>query len=182
MSCSPSCPSIVVNTGTVKCSVSTISASTSESFNCSFVDYSVSPNYYAAFDDNGTADNARCETNNSPARSSNAVYDTIYIDDGDAQIDKTLSQIYLSAKPLAASTAVAVSVEDDYDATFTAVTRPDGTSMNTTSDVLGFFDASGFAGIKVFRIRLAFTSNGASTAFVTGIGITLTKDEQPAAK
>ena len=120
------------------------------------------PNYYAAFDDNGTSKISRCETKNSPDRSSNAVYESIIIDSGEPAVNKTMEDVVVLTKPLAASTSIAVSLDTDYGGSFSSITRPDGTSMNATNDTLGYFKARK-AGIRSFQVKLAFTSNGTDT-------------------
>ena len=139
------------------------------------------PNFFAAFDDNGTASTARCETNNSPTRSSNAVYESVAIDDGNPALEKAVPQIYVTAKPLAASTAVALSTESDYSGSYTAATRADGTSLNTTSAIQGEFNTN-LAGIKTVRVKLTFTSSGTSAPKVTGIGVRVKVKRVPASK
>lgn len=138
------------------------------------------PNYYGAYTD-GAQKATRCESNNSPTRSSNAVYESIWIDDEDPLVDKSIPHIYVSTYPLAASTAVACSVDSDYSGSYTAITRPDGTSMNTTSDVLGFFEAF-LADKKVVKVKLALTSSTTNSPKVTGIGVEMTVAKKPAFK
>jgi len=116
------------------------------------------PNFYAAFDDNGTADNCRCESNNSPSRSSNAVVETTWIDNDKPLQDKQLQQVYVTSKKLPASTTLTVSVASDYDDSFTTVTRADGTNYTDTNEVLGRMVASAFNNKKAFKVKVAFTS------------------------
>lgn len=140
------------------------------------------PNYYVAFDDNGTADNTRCETNNSPTRSSNAVYESVWIDDDDPNRDKTLKAIFVMTKKLSASTSITVSVASDYDNSYTQVNRPDGTVYNTTNALIGRMVAPGFANKKAFKIKLAFTSSSTSRPTLQAIGLHMLVDKELAIK
>lgn len=135
-------------------------------------------NFYAAFDDDGTASNARCETNNSPARSSNAVYESVWIDDDEPQIDKKLETTYLLTYPLPASTSLTLSVDSDYSGSYTAVTRADGTNFNTTSGILGYYRPASFNNKKVLKFKVAFTSNSTDAIKLTAIGFRLNKQDE----
>lgn len=139
------------------------------------------PNFFAAFDDNGTPSAARCESNNSPTRSSNAVYESVAIDDGNPAVNKEVPQCYVTTKPLSASTAVALSTESDYVGSYVAATRADGTTLNTTNGIQGEFNTN-LAAIKTVRIKLTFTSSGTSTPKVTGIGLRMKVKKAAASK
>lgn len=128
------------------------------------------PNYYAAFDDNGTADHSRCESNNSPTRSSNAVYESIFDDDGDARLDKILEELVILSRPLAASTSIVLSVGVDYGS-YVTKTRPDGTNFTGTNAVLGFYKPASRG--KVLQYKMAFTSSTTNSAKITGIYLKL---------
>lgn len=130
------------------------------------------PNYYASFDDNGTRDHSRCESNNSPARSSNAVYESIFDDDGDARVDKTLVEAGILSKPLAASVSVKLSVAKNYGS-YTDYTRPDATNYTGTDAMAGFYKLGVKA--KVLQYKLSFTSSGTVTAKVTGLYLKLNR-------
>lgn len=137
------------------------------------------PNFYGSFDDNGTASTARCETNNSPTRSSNAVYESIIIDDNDPTVNKTCNRAYLTSYPLAASTSMALSVAGDYGS-YTEVKRPDASVFNTANGLLGFFKPKAFVDKKVFKVKVAFTSNATDAPKLTGIGMNLIVEDNPA--
>lgn len=137
-------------------------------------------NFYASYSENGTNTAVRCETNNSPTRSSNAVYESIWIDDGNPLSNKDLKQVFITSYPLVASTSVAVSVANNYGS-YTSVTRPDGTTFNTASGVMGYFDVKQ-AQKKVYKIKLALTSSTTSTPKITGIGMIMSSDDKPATK
>lgn len=139
------------------------------------------PNYYAAYYDGTNNVNARCETRNSPDRSSNAVYESLWVDAGDALVDKDLTEVFLQTYPLPTSTSLATSVASDYSSSYTAITRPDGTAMNDTSDVLGFFQAKQTKK-KVYRIKVAFTSSTTSSPKLVQIGMRLVEQTTPAVK
>lgn len=132
-------------------------------------------NFYGAFADNGTPANCRCETLNSPSCSSNAVYESVILDDGDPTRQKVLEELFLLTEPLPASTSVAVSVAKNYGS-YTALARPDGTNTNTTNGLLGYYRPA-IAGCKVHQIKLALTSSGTSTPKITGIAYNVSLDD-----
>jgi hypothetical protein len=136
------------------------------------------PNFYADFVDNGTFSMARCESNNSPARSSNAVYESVWIDDDAPFQDKTLNNLLISTYPLAASTSIAASVAVDYG-TYTAVKKPNGADHTGENAVLANFKTSTIgANKKVFRVKLAFTSSGTNSPKLTSIGLSGQKQNE----
>ena len=124
------------------------------------------PNYYAAYYNGSANVNARCESNNSPNRSSDAVYESVFIDEGDARIDKTFQEVGVLTKPLAASTTITLSVAKNYGS-YSTVTRPNATNFTGTNAMLGLF-LPGVKG-KVLQIRIAFTSSGVNSPKITGI-------------
>lgn len=137
------------------------------------------PNFYGSFDDNGTASHARCESNNSPTRSSNAIYESVVLDEGDPTKNKHLKDVYIMSQPLPASTDVDVSIKTDYAAAWTAITREDGTSFNTTSGVLGEFKGLSSKG-KSHQIKFQLTSNGVNSPKVVGIAYMVSEEDNPA--
>lgn len=138
-------------------------------------------NFYGAFIDNGTASTVRCESLNSPDRSTQGIYESVWIDDDDPISDKVVSDIYISVQPMPASTDVDVSVAKDFGS-FTEIFRPDGTSLNTTSAVLGNFKAKAYSNIKSVRVRAKLVSSGSSSPKLTSIGIKMVTQDKPAAK
>jgi hypothetical protein len=137
-------------------------------------------NFYAAFSDNGTASTARCETLNSPDRSSNAVYETIVVDDGNPLNDKAIKSIQITTQPLVASTDVDVHVASEYGS-YSQVYRADGTSLNTTSATTGEFKPK-LGNAKTWKVKLALTSSGTSSPKVTAIGMTIVSLSKSARK
>lgn len=136
------------------------------------------PNFYATYDDNGTFAAARCESNNSPARSSQAVYESIVIDDGDPLNNKQIPFVYVNTKPLAASTDVDVSTAADYGS-YAEIFRADETSFTGTNAIQGKMHAS-HADIKSIKIKLELTSNSTNSPQVTSIGLLVAKQRTPA--
>ena len=128
------------------------------------------PNYYSAYYDGSANVNARCESNNSPTRSSNAVYESIFDDDGDPRIDKTLVEAGIMSKPLAASTSVKLSVAKNYGS-YTDYTRSDTSNYDTDDAVAGFY-ALGITG-KVLQYKLTLTSSTTNSPKITGIYLRL---------
>ena len=129
------------------------------------------PNYYAAFSDNGTADHARCETKNSPTRSSNAVIEIVWQDIDAPLQDKDLVRAYIISYPLAASTSLDLSIASNYSSTYTSIKRADDTIFNTLNGLFGLFRPAAFADKKVFRAKVAFTSSTTNTPKLVAIGL-----------
>ncbi len=125
------------------------------------------PNYYSAYYNGSANVNARCESNNSPSRSSDAVYETTFLDEGDPRVDKTLLEVGIMSRPLAASTSVALSVAKNYGS-YAAYTRPDATNYIGTNLVAGFYKLGTPKG-KVLQIKLALTSSTTNSPKITGI-------------
>lgn len=138
------------------------------------------PNFYAAFSDGGTTTNTRCETLNSPARSSNAVLESIWIDDDSATNNKDLEEAFVTTYPLPASTDVDVYIASDYGS-YTQYLRPDGTSLNTTNAVIGAFKVTQRSK-KVYKIKLALTSSTVNSPKVTSFALKLTTQDSPAVR
>lgn len=131
--------------------------------------YIQGPNFYAAYVDNTTASTMRCESKNSPTRSSNAVYESVWIDVEKPAQDKDLKSAHVTTYPLASNTSVALSIATDYSASYTAVTRPDSSVFNSANGLLGFFRPSAFKKKKVFRVKLALTSSTTNSPKVTAV-------------
>ena len=138
-------------------------------------------NYFAAFDDNGTADASRCETNNSPNRSSNAVYESIWIDDGEPLKDKILQNAWFHTYPLVANTSLALSVASNYGS-YSAVNQEDGGAFNEANALIGFYIPKAFSGKKVYKIKVAFTSSTTNSVKLVEIGLGISKAEKEATK
>jgi hypothetical protein len=137
------------------------------------------PNFYAAYSDNGTATTMRCESQNSPSRSTQGIYESIWIDDDDPISDKQLTDVFVSVKPTPASTDVDVSLASDYSS-YTEIFRADGTSLNTTNAVLGQFKSKLASQKKVFKVKLKLVSTTSTSPKVTSIGLKMFVQEEPA--
>jgi hypothetical protein len=136
------------------------------------------PNFYGAYDDNGTDTSVRCESNNSPDRSSNAVLETVIIDDGDPAKDKDLQAGVIMTKDLPASTSIATSIRTDYSTgSYTALQKSNGNDHDT--GVLAYLTNSSvdMAGIKTMQLKLEFTSNGTDTPQLVGLGFLFGKSD-----
>lgn len=138
------------------------------------------PNFYASFDDDGTEKNVRVETQNDPARSSNAIYESVILDENDPTVDKDIKEAYIITQPLPASTSVSLEFKGDYGS-YSSITRPDGTSFNTQSGVIGFFKVNAVKK-KTFQFKLTFSSNGTDTPTLTEMGYRVLIQDNTATK
>lgn len=139
------------------------------------------PNFYVAYSDNGTASTARCESNNTPDRSSSGVYESIWIDDDNPTSNKTLSEVPVTTYVLPASTDVNCFVAADYGS-YSEIFRADGTSLNTTSAIMGVFKAKSLSNNKIFKVKLQLVSSGANSPKVTSFALRLAANKTPASK
>lgn len=139
------------------------------------------PNFYGAYSDNGTATCVRCESRNTPNRSSSGVYETITIDDDSPSSDKTFEAVYVTTQPLPASTDVNTFFAHDYGS-YAEILRPDGTSLTTTSAMLGEFKIKDGTRKKVGKIKIQIVSSTSSSPKVTSIGLKMINKKIPSAK
>lgn len=136
------------------------------------------PNYYGSFNDNGTSTAARCESRNSPNRSTSAIYESVQIDDDSPLMNKSFDAIYIGTKPLTASTDINVFTAYDYGS-YGEVFRDDGTSLATTSAVQGAFKTTLGKAKKVTQVKVELVSSGANSPKLTSIGIKMTTQRTP---
>lgn len=138
-------------------------------------------NFYGAYSDNGTDEISRCETLNSPTRSSNAIIETHWFDNGEPYLDKKLVNAYVSSYPLTTGTAITLSVATDYSSSYTQRNRPDDTIFNTLSGLLSSFLTTE-ANKKAFKLKTQLTSNGSSSPKLQTIGLKFSQEESEATK
>jgi hypothetical protein len=136
------------------------------------------PNFFASYADNGTNEVSRCEGNNTPNRSSNAVIETLWIDDERPINKKQLIRAYIKAYPLATNTALTLSIATDYSASYTQVNRPDNSIFNTLNGLLGFFRPSSFNDKFAFKAKVAFTCATTTSPKLQLVGLRYTIKEQ----
>lgn len=131
------------------------------------------PNFYAAFDDNGTASASKCEGNNSPNRSSDAVLRTVFEDDGKPMNNKQAKAIFIATQALPASTSIAAALAVNGSTTYNSVTRQDTSAYNTANAVKDALDSfSGDAADMVaYSIQLSFTSSGTNAPQLLAVGL-----------
>lgn len=141
----------------------------------------VGSDFYAAFSDNGTASSVRCATLNTPSRSATGTYESIFIDDDNPIANKSCTDIYVTTRPLPASTSVLAYVGADYGS-YTQVFRADGTSLTGTNGTMGNFKAKSFVQNKVYQVKLVLVSSTSNSPKVSSVGLKLFIDSEPGAK
>ena len=127
-------------------------------------------NYYGAYNDT-TNMNSRCESNNSPTRSSQAVVETIWQDWGTSIQKKDLIRAYINSYPLVANTALNLYIASNYGSTYTQVKRPDDSIFNTTNGFLGLFKPSAFVDKVAYKAKVLFTSSTIYSPKLQTIGL-----------
>lgn len=138
-------------------------------------------NYFGAYSDNGTATTVICKTLNTPNRSANGIYESIIIDDDNPLSDKSLQHVFVSTKPLAASTDVNCFVGADYGS-YTEVLQPSGISHTGTNAVQAGFNTPAYARKKVFQVKLQLVSSTSNSPKVTSLGLEMFIERVPAKK
>jgi len=127
------------------------------------------PNWYVAFDDNGTASTRRLEDNNSPTRSSNATYESVLLDVGAPEAIKDWRGYIVLSKPIPASCEIKIDAKTDnassYDSNslVTLTSSNDYTHDGGTADTFWERKTTSLAG-RLLRARIRFTSSGTSKA------------------
>lgn len=142
------------------------------------------PNIYASFDDNGTADLARLEGNNSPNRSSNAVYESIIIDAGSPENIKEWRGFVLSAKSMPSSCSIKFDARTDNASSYDSTVSGDSSmTLSSTNDYVDVGGASGVTGDRfwyreltsimgrLIQIKLSFTSSTTTMPILYSLGI-----------
>lgn len=136
------------------------------------------PNFYASYEDNGAFKHARCESNNDPDRSSNAIYESVIFDEGDPTKNKDLLGMYIMTKPLPAGTSVSAYVKTDYGS-YVQVLQENSTAYSTTDKLLGNFRGKSLSG-KTHQFKFQLTSNGSDSPIVTGLAYVVRTSDLPA--
>ena len=143
-------------------------------------------NFYLAFDDNGTADIARIEGNNSPTRSSNAVYESVIIDAGSPEYNKEWRGFILNAKSMPASCSITFDIRPD---NVSAYDTNVAMALNSTNDYVDVGGASGMTADRFWyreltsvvgrlvQIKLTFASSTTTMPVLYSLGII--SEEQP---
>lgn len=116
------------------------------------------PNFYASFDDNGTKSVAKLEGNNSPTRSSNAVIETIWIDDGRPEIWRHWDQFVAITKAFASTQNIRMDARVDNASGYDVDSLNTFTGDGAITSFIGNFSLRG----KACQIRIRFASSGTS--------------------
>jgi len=127
-------------------------------------------NYYGAYNNSGALC-SRCESMNSPARSSQAVIETIWQNYNTPLQRKDLTRAYINAYPLAADTSLNLYIATDYSTSYTQVKRPDDSVFNTANGLLGLFRPAAFSNKFAFKAKVAFTSATTNSPKLKSIGL-----------
>ena len=138
------------------------------------------PNFYGAFLDDATASNSRCESLNSPTRSSAAVYETLWLDEDNPTTLKKIAEAFVVTQPIGAGTALTMDIATDYGA-YAAIKLANVGDFDVDNATIGTFLPKS-AGIKVFKFRVSFTSSGTTTIKLIGLGWTALQEITAARK
>jgi hypothetical protein len=136
------------------------------------------PNFYASYEDNGAFKHARCESNNSPDRSSNAIYESVIFDEGDPTKNKDLVGLYVMTKPLPLDAQVEAWVSTDYGS-YVKIFQEDISNLATVNKLLGNFRGKSASG-KTHQFKFQLTSNGSDSPIVTGLAYVVRTADLPA--
>lgn len=136
------------------------------------------PNFYASYEDNGAFKHSRCESNNSPDRSSNAIYESVVFDEGDPTKNKDIIGFYILSKPLATNTSIATYIKSNYGS-YVRVFQEDGTDHSIGGSLLGNMRGKSITG-KTHQFKFQLTSNGTDSPIVTGLAYVARVSDLPA--
>jgi hypothetical protein len=136
------------------------------------------PNFFGSYTDDGSFKHSRCESNNNPSRSSNAIYESIILDEGDQSRNKELLTVLMLTKPLPDGTSIRVWDSNDYG-TYTQIYEEDATNFDTANGLLGWYNAKSIQG-KTHQIKFQLTSYGSQSPKVTGLGYLVRVADKPA--
>lgn len=140
---------------------------------------SVGPNFFAGFfDDNASPDDyvsVRIEGNNSPTRSSNAVYESVWIDAGSPETVKDWPFFFIVTKPIPTSCLIKVDFRVDNNTAYDTTSAYDDTNNDALDNANDFALDGGTADTfwqreinsilgRVIQVRLRFTSSTTSKA------------------
>lgn len=144
----------------------------------------VGPNIYASFIE-GASTRAntvvRTEENNSPTRSSNAIYESILIDAGTPEQSKDWKGFLLTAKSMPASTSIIIDARTDNSSNYdsnsskTLDSTNDYADSGETADRFWHREWTSVVG-RLLQIRLTFSSSGTSTPQLYSLGL-LSEDQ-----
>jgi hypothetical protein len=136
------------------------------------------PNFYASYEDNGAFKHARCESNNSPDRSTQAVYESVIFDEGDPTKNKDITGMYIMTKPMLSGTSVQGWISSDYGS-YVQVLQEDTTTFGTPNKLLANFRGKSVSG-KTHQFKFQLTSSGANSPIVTGLAYVVRTADLPA--
>lgn len=135
--------------------------------------FSYGPNYFASYLDNGTDTSVKLEDNNSPTRSSNALWETVLVDADSPETLKDWVSFLAMTKPIPSGCSITSVMRTDnaasYDATssFTLSSSNDQALAGVTADTFFFRTLTSLVG-RVLQHKITFTSSGTSKATLYG--------------
>jgi hypothetical protein len=115
------------------------------------------------------------------SHSSQAVFQSVWIDDDLPMNPKVLQKLYATAYPMPAGCSIALSFASDYGTTFATVYQNSSVVMNILNAIFAIFSALGGTNKKLFQWQVLFTSRQAisttltsaiSTYYATSIAVT----------
>ncbi len=92
------------------------------------------------------------------SRSSNAVFQSVWLDDNMPMNPKVLRKLYATAYPMPASCSITMAVSSDYSTSFTNVYQNSNIVMNILNAIFAIFSSTGTTNKKLFQWRASFTS------------------------
>ena len=104
------------------------------------------------------------------ARSSNAVMQSVWDDDGEPMNNKELIRTYVESYPLPSGCSLDAYVASDYGS-FTEIKQSSGIIHNILSSIFAIFRPTGTTNKKLFSWKILFTSNGLTAPQLTAVGM-----------
>ena len=112
---------------------------------------------FAAYNDNGTEKSQFCDPLTAN-RSSQAILQSVWDDDGQPMNPKDLIRAYVESYPIQPGCSLDIYVASDYSTTFTQMKQAGGMIMNILNAIFGIFRLSNVLNKKPFQWKVLFTS------------------------
>jgi hypothetical protein len=143
---------------------------------------SVGPNWFLTYDDDGTHKSMRIEENNSPTRSSNAIYESVWMDAGSLESVKDWKGVICTSKIIPTSCEIKIDAKVDgattYDSNSLVTLTPsnDFTVTGGTADTYWHRIWTSLVG-RMIKVRVRFTSS--TTTKPTLYSVSVLSDARP---
>lgn len=131
--------------------------------------FAIGQNFFASYSDNGTQTGVSMLAA-SAARSSKAVIESTWQDNGQPVNYKDLMKAYMINYPLASGCSLSLSVAGDYGS-YVTLTTAGGVAASILNAVRAIFRAISLHSKTCYKFKVSFTSNGANCPILTTVAM-----------